>query len=159
MIKKRKLLTTIGMCLLFLQMYAQKASTSGGGDAFGNNGNVSYSIGQMAFSASTGSNGSVNPGVQQPYEIYVKTGFDVIGINLNLSAYPNPTTDVLTLKVDDFNKNMEYQLYNESGKLLLNKEVIGTITNIPMSGYTNAIYILKVNQNHKQIKTFKIVKN
>lgn len=150
---------SVCLSIWLIQCYAQKAATSGGGDAYGNNGNVSYSIGQVAFTANTGTNGSVNSGVQQPYEIYVKTGFDKIGINLNLSAYPNPTSNFLILKVDDFARSTTFQLYNANGKLLLNREVTGNITNIPMSEYTIGAYILNVSQNNKHIKTFKIVKN
>jgi hypothetical protein len=40
--------------------------------------------------------------VQQVYENSLTTGVNETSINLELSVYPNPTTNYLTLKVDDF---------------------------------------------------------
>jgi hypothetical protein len=39
--------------------------------------------------------------VQQPYEISITTGVKETTINLEMNVYPNPTTNYLTLKVDD----------------------------------------------------------
>ena len=148
----------MGMSLLLFQIYAQDAITSGGGDAFGNNGNISYAIGQLLLTTNAGTGGSVSQGIQQPYEVFTITGFYETWINLDVTTYPNPTTDLLMLKVTENIRNMEYQLYNESGELLLNKEIAGNLTTIPMSGLSSAIYILNVNRNNRQIKTFKIIK-
>ena len=49
-----------------------------------------------------GNNGSLVQGVQQPYEIFSTLGNDIFYINLNLIAYPNPTTDQLVLSIENF---------------------------------------------------------
>jgi opacity protein-like surface antigen len=80
---------------------AQTRVNATGGNASGSGGSASYSVGQVAYQTKTGSSGSVAEGVQQPYEISVVSGIEkAIGISLSVSAYPNPTTDFLQLKVE-----------------------------------------------------------
>jgi hypothetical protein len=63
------------------------------------------------------------------------------------------------LKTENFNpEKLTYQLYDDIGKLLENKKVEGSETNIDMSKLVIATYFLKVRLNNKEIKTFKIIK-
>jgi len=143
----------------FNQVYAQQATTASGGDASGSGGSVAYSFGQIVYTTNTGSNGSVGQGVQQPYEISITIGLNETGVNLNLSAYPNPTTNYLMLEVDNYDKALSYQLYDISGKLLESNTVVANSTTINMEQLARATYFLKVSQNNKEVKTFKIIKN
>jgi|SRR5690554_3243411 len=69
---------------------AQESVNATGGDASGEGGSVSYSVGQITFQTHTGTNGSVAQGVQQPFEISVVTAIEEAkGINLSVTAYPN----------------------------------------------------------------------
>ena len=140
---------------------AQESVNVSGGNAKGNGGSSSYSIGQLVYSSYTVSNGSVAQGVQQPYEISVVTGLDEAQeINLIFSAYPNPTSDILTLEVKDIEpSNLRYQIYDISGKLLQIGLIIGNQTDIDMTNLLPAIYFVKVTQGNKELKTFKIIKN
>ena len=99
---------------------AQTSVNASGGNALGSGGSVSYSVGQVVYTTNTGTNGSVAQGVQQPYEISVVTAIEEAkGINLSVSAYPNPTTDYLTLEVADFNLlPLTFHLFDMNGKLL-----------------------------------------
>ena len=150
--------------LLFLglrltAMNAQKSIPASGGEATGNEGSVSYTVGQVVYTTNTGTNGAMAQGVQQPYEISVVAGIaDANGINLILSAYPNPATEYIMLKADK-TENLTYQLYDINGKLLENKKIESNETNIVMSNFVNAIYFLKISDNNKEVKTFKIIKN
>ncbi len=145
----------------FSTVSAQEAVISSGGDGSGSGGSVSYTIGATVYTTSTGTSGSVAQGVQHPYEIYVVTGIEEVqGIDLEISAYPNPVTDYLILKVDDENLiGVTYQLYNIEGRLLENNELVDNKTHIYMNKLKPATYFLKVLNNNKEIKTFKIVKN
>jgi hypothetical protein len=84
-----------------------------------------------------------------------------ISIQSNLiSAYPNPTTDNLTLKVKDFQLyTLYFQLFDMQGKLLETKMIEGNETNIETCNFALAIYFLKVKDGDKDVKTFKIIKN
>ncbi len=140
---------------------AQEAVTATGGDASGGGGTVSYSVGQVFYATNTGAIGSVAQGVQQPHEISVVTGIaEAKGINISVSAYPNPTTDFLTLSINEFDiSNLAYQLFNINGKLLQNEKITGNHTSIVMSNLVPASYFVKVIQGNKEVKIFKIIKH
>lgn len=140
---------------------AQTSVNATGGDALGSGGSASYSVGQVVYTTNTGTTGTLEQGVQQPYEISVVTGLEEVkGINLSLSAYPNPTTDFLQLEVESEKlKDLSFQLYDMNGKLLQSEKITGNQTSIVMSNLLPATYFVKVNQSNKEVKTFKIIKN
>jgi hypothetical protein len=161
---KYKKLTVSAVLLLGLgltELQAQESVNATGGNASGSGGTVSYSVGQVVYTANTGTNGSVAQGVQQPYQISVVTGLEEAkGINLSVSAYPNPTTDYLTLEVKDFElSTLNFQVYDMQGKLLQSKKITGNQTSIVMSNLVPATYFVKVTESNKEVKTFKIIKN
>lgn len=139
-------------------LQAQDAILASGGNGSNIGGSVSYSIGLIVYSTYTGANGSAAQGVQQPFEISV--GLDEVeGISLYCSAYPNPATDVLTLKVEDLDySTLTFFLYDMNGMLLESKDIAGNETSIAMSNLKPATYFLRVTDNNKDVKTFKIIK-
>ncbi|MEX2603600.1 MAG: T9SS type A sorting domain-containing protein [Gracilimonas sp.] len=141
-------------------LFGQQAVLTAGDDATGTGGTVSYSVGQLVYQSHTGTNGSVVEGVQQPYEISVLNSTkEVTGVSLTCSAYPNPTADYLTLKVENYTfDNLHYQLFDMQGKLLESKIITSDATNIPMNAFTPATYILKVIHENNEITTFSIIK-
>lgn len=132
-----------------------------GGNASGSGGTVSYSVGQIVYTNNTGTNGSVSQGVQQPYEISIVTELEETqGINLSITAFPNPTTDYLTLSTGNFdNKNLSFHLYDINGKIIQESKINVSETKISMTDLPPATYFLKVTENQKEVKTFKIIKN
>lgn len=159
--KRLKLSAVLLLGLGLTGLQAQESVNATGGNASGSGGTVSYSVGQVVYTTNTGTNGSVEQGVQQPYEISVLTAIEQAkGINLSVSAYPNPTTDFLTLRIDEFEiSNLSYQLYDMNGKLLQSKKITGNQTSIAMGNLVPANYFVKVIQGNKEVKTFKIIKN
>jgi hypothetical protein len=159
--KKLKLSAILLLGLGLTGLQAQTSINATGGNASGSGGSVSYSVGQVVYTTHTGTNGSVAEGVQKPFEISVVTGLEEAkGINLSVTAYPNPTTDFLQLKVESEKlKDLSYQLYDMTGKLLQNKKLTGTETQIDMSSYVPATYFVRVIAESKSIKEFKIIKN
>jgi hypothetical protein len=154
----------IGLFLFIICMnticIAQLSVSTAGGEATGSGGTVSYTIGQVSYSNYTGNEGTVSQGVQQPYEIQlISSSEDKYGINLELSIYPNPVNEYLKLKVKNYTTgNLMYQLYDMNGKLLENKKLEANETNIQTEKLVRAVYILKVTDNDKEVKTFKIIK-
>ncbi len=141
-------------------LQAQESVNAAGGKASGNGGSVSYSVGQVAYQTHSGPDGSVAEGVQQPYEISVVTGIEeAIGVTLSFTAYPNPTTDYLQLKVESVKlKDLSFRLYDMQGKLLQDEKITDNQTSIVMSNLVPAIYFVKVFQGKREVKTFKIIK-
>jgi len=158
--KKFKLSVMLLLGLGLTGLQAQESVNATSGNASSSGGSVSYSVGQVVYTTNTGTNCSVAQGVQQPYEISIVTGIEEAeGINLTVSAYPNPTTDYLTLRIDEFDiSNLSFQLYDMNGKLLQNEKITGNQTSIVMSNLVPATYFVKVIQENKEVKTFKIIK-
>jgi hypothetical protein len=140
---------------------AQQSSITSGGNATGTGGTVSYSVGQMNYTTNTGTGGSACQGVQQPFEIFAVTNVnDAKDLNINLSAFPNPTFDNLTLKVESaITKNLSYLLFDMNGKLLASQKLEGAETKISMNNYAAATYFIQITENNNTLKTFKIIKN
>lgn len=148
--------------LLFVGLHAQESTTASGGEASGDGGTVSYSVGQVVYGTHSGTTGSVSEGIQQPYEISVIIGLEETGINLNISAFPNPTTDYLILKIaDDAHQESRFTitLYDLNGRVIEQQVVVSNETAIDMASLNAATYILKVNNENQEVKTFKIIKN
>jgi len=159
--KHKKTITSVAFLLLGLgNLQAQQTVTSTGGEATGTGGTTNYTIGQVVYTTNTGANGSVAQGVQQPYEISVVTGIsEAKDISLTVVAYPNPTTDYLTLKVENYETaNLQYKIFDINGKLLQSKKAEENETKIEMNNFATANYFVKVLDNKREIKTFKIIK-
>ena len=151
--------------LAFLLSFSANAQTSHqvlsatGGDATGTGGSVAYSVGQIVYTTSTGSTGSLAQGVEQAYEIY-SVGIKETALNISLSVFPNPTSDFLTLKVQDYNnETLSFDLLDEQGKLVLNEQITTQDTQVAMSTLARGSYFINIVQANKKIQTFKIIKN
>ena len=157
----KRVLVTLIMLLYggLASLQAQQTTTTAGGEASGSGGTASHTIGQTVYTTNTGTNGtSIAQGVQQPFEISTTIGINETSTSLEMSVYPNPTTNYLTLKVEKTD-NLSYQLYDMQGKLIKDIIISSKTTNIAMETLPPATYLLKVIQNNKSVKSFKIVKN
>lgn len=147
------------------KVHSQNAVVGAGGNATGTGGKVSYSIGQIAYTYASGSNGSVSQGVQQPFEISTLGVDNFPSITLEITVYPNPTSNNITLKIAGFSTyNLVYQLIDVAGKQITYEKVSNSETSISMENLNSSIYFLQViasNEaiSNKTIKTFKIIKN
>ncbi len=156
--QKRKLCTLLLLCLGFAAVQAQEAVAVSGGDASGSGGSVAYTVGQVAYTSISGTGGSVNQGVQQPYEIFV-VGTAEPERNITLAVYPNPTANLLTLQIKDLgNEKLDYQLFDLNGKHLESKRITGSETLISMGDLPAAMYFVRVTTKNKTIQTFKVNK-
>lgn len=159
---KLKIITAFMFSLgLIAGLNAQETISSTGGEASGEGGSISYTIGQLVYSTLTGTNNnSIAQGVQQAFEISVVSGIaEAEEINLEVLAYPNPATDFVTLKINDVDE-VQYMafMYNINGRLIKNIEITDYETQIAMHDLVPSIYFLKVIKNEKEVKVFKIIK-
>ncbi len=157
---KSKLLLFLLLVFLLPKVNAQNAIVVAGGNASGSGGSSSYSIGQIAYSYQTGTNGSVAEGVQHAFEIFTLNGQEFTAILLEAKAFPNPVVNALTLSIKNVDfQDLTYQLYNIQGKLIKNETIQSEETTINLENNAAGIYVLKINSNTKPIKSFKIIKN
>ncbi len=142
-------------------MHAQTAIPASGGNASGTGGTASYTLGQVAYTVNAGTTGTVLQGCQQPYEIYVVTGLnEESGLEEGFEVYPNPSSDFVNLKMDvEDPGNYSFQLFNNSGGLVMHRKIRDKETLLEMKELPPAAYYLHILKNQKDIKTFIIIKN
>jgi hypothetical protein len=139
---------------------AQEVISASGGEAKGAGGSVSYSAGQLFYMTHSGAEGIVSEGVQQPYEISVVTSVkEAEGIDLAVSAFPNPVTDHLILRIEQYNfENLQYRLFDVTGRMIKTGIVTSHETIIDMSSIARGTFLLRVLDKESEIKTFRIIK-
>jgi hypothetical protein len=155
---KKTILTT--SCLIFSAfVFGQTSMNTSGGETSNTSGSISYSIGQVAFQSTSNSSGSVSQGVQQAYEISVLS-LEKNALNLSLVAYPNPTQDVLNLRVGNFSQEkLAYKLFDLEGKVISEAFMHSEETTIDMQQLPVATYFVEVHNDAKKVYVFKINKN
>lgn len=141
-------------------LFAQRAPVSAGGKAVGKTGSVQFTVGQIDYTTSTGSGGAASHGVQQPHETYTITGVAGRGVSLTGSVFPNPTSGVFTLRVEDAQgKGLRYMLTDVAGKLVAGEDIQDIETMIDMRSSTNGTYMVHVLDDHNQPISFTITKS
>ena len=99
-------------------------------------------------------------GIQQAYVITTLSNPELTALMLSVQTYPNPTTDIIVLALTNVElTDLSYVLYDINGRTIANALVNQAQTQIGMQNLTSGVYILKVNQNNAELKTFKIIKN
>ena len=137
----------------------QVLNPSGGGNATGSGGTASYTIGQFVLSSGTDGSKTVSQGFQQPYEILTVGIRELSGIRLDCSLYPNPATDHIRLKVDNYDGGeLSYILYDMGGIILINSRLDGNEAIIPMQNQKPGTYLIKLSDGKQDLKIFKIIK-
>jgi hypothetical protein len=154
--------TTITLLFVLFAVFtirAQDAIVTSGFNASGAGGSASYSVGQAFYNTNSSSIGSLVQGVQQAFEIITLSNPELTALTLSAVAYPNPTTDKIVLSLHNSDlTDLSYVLYDLSGRTLASALVQGAETEIAMQNLPSGAYILKVNKNNAELKTFKIIK-
>ena len=79
---------------------------------------------------------------------------DIIEIEKNLLVYPNPTSEKINISVDNFNGNIQIEVYD----LIGNSLQLTNETTLSLKGYSKGIYILKVSYGDR-VKEVKLIKD
>jgi len=167
LLKKRACLLCIILATQLL--CAQEAIPVSGGEATGSNGSGSYTVGQvfyttylapdLFFTDDITKTGSVSQGVQQPFELQTLSNPALTTVKLTAVTYPNPTKDFIILKITDSAlNNLRYTLFDVNGRTIASDAIATSSTQIQMKHLAIGVYVLKVSQQNKSLKSFKIFK-
>jgi hypothetical protein len=141
-----------------IYLNAQSAVVASGGVVTSSAGSVSYSIGQVVYIGVSNTNGSISQGVQQTYQV-ATVGILFADLDFSLSVFPNPTTNQITLEVGRYdNQSLNYVLIDNEGKQIQAIKVLDKQTNIDMSNFPAASYLMEVYQDNIKVQSFKILK-
>lgn len=156
--RKKTILVLILACCSTLVCNAQQVLNSTGNSISGNNLLIEYSIGEVA-TATTGTLGAGNhltAGVIQPNYSIVNDVSDLLSDSYNLKAFPNPTTNQLTIETD-FEDFTNYRFTNQLGQTLSS----GRFDYSPLDLYwmpQGTYYLMLTSKSEQIFKTIKIIK-
>ena len=123
-------------------------------DRFGNT--VTYGIGEVVIDTKIDSPIVVTQGVVQP-EIIINVGVLELE-DLEVSIYPNPTSNILNIQVPTNANDYSVTLYDQRGKILqIQQEVNSNSIQLSLLDLPMAYYNLVVNKNGKS-NNYKIIK-
>jgi hypothetical protein len=155
---KKTLLTTTSLVFCWFA-FGQTSMNVSGGSVSNATGSISYSIGQVAYQSTSNTSGSVSQGVQHAYEISTLS-LEENKFNFTLTAFPNPTTENLNLRVGSFNQEkLTYKLMDAQGKTIEQGAILAQETTLDMQQLPTATYFVEVHNEGKKVHVFKIIKN
>ena len=100
-------------------------------------------------------------GVQQPYEISEVLAVENFSeLITDVTIYPNPSTDVLMLKL--INKealDLNFKLMDVNGRLIKTDKISSEVTEISVLDLPSSIYFLQILNQNKEVKNYKIIKH
>jgi hypothetical protein len=123
-------------------MLAAQADVVGcGGNVSGASGSVSFTVGQVAAVAYTGTSGSMQEGVQQAY-LNPNTSTQE-AVDLPLILGPNPTTGALLLSLGTAPPHpLHYLVIDGTGRTVLSGGPIGQVTHLSVEDLAAGTYRL-----------------
>lgn len=138
--------------------YAQEVIASTGNHFQNNQMQISWTLGESVIKTVSNSSTQLTQGFQQSQLIVTDISENPL-VNASILVYPNPTINQLHLKTDKLdNQKLHFSLFSMDGSLLLRKPMVSNLTEIQMSAYAPATYILRVSTANNTLKTFKIIK-
>lgn len=152
-----KYILLLSLGLVSMLSNAQETFVSSAASATGTGGHVSHSVGQLFTSSQVTSNVRIDVGIQIPLQILTLNHPELKSIQL--TAFPNPSTDfvVLSLTAIEFEK-MHYTIHSLKGEIIKKASLTAASTVIDIRSLSDGTYIVRVTQDHQELKTFKIIK-
>lgn len=85
---------------------------------------------------------------------------DYAAVSLQITVYPNPTADIVFLKLDMDNiENCKYYLHDLQGRQIQNSNITSKQTEISFAAFESGVYILRIVKEKTLVQEFKIIKN
>ena len=154
-----KIIILLLLVLSSATLMAQQIVATAGGTLGNASGSISYTIGEGVAQTFSRGDKVLTQGFQQSY-LSVSTEKTILDLNFSITIFPNPTTDVVTLRVGKENPSgLLYLLYDLSGRLLSKKVIENSDTTVPFQALQTGSYLLEVMDGKLGLKTFKIIKH
>ena len=139
-------------------LLAQQVVATAGSTLSTANGSISYTIGEGVTQTLTKADKTITQGFHQT-TISVTMLTELKDLDFSIFVFPNPTSDMLKIKVNKENVlGLQYLLFDLNGKLISQKNLESAETNVSVVQLTKGFYIIKVQAGAKELKSFKIIK-
>ena len=153
---KNLLFFSLSILLIPFGTNAQQVISSGGEYFENSTVSISWTLGEPVTETISNGTNILTQGFQQT-KLSASEIFTLNSEVYNISLFPNPTLNIVNLKISDFN-NLTYNISEVNGKLLKERKIISENTEISFAKLPAAVYLLKVFNNKEIIKVFQIVK-
>ena len=145
--------------ILFSQTNSLQVIASSGNYFENSNVSISCTLGEIAIETLSNDNLKLTQGFQQS-EITVMSVQDVAAGEINITVYPNPTSDLLFVEINDNpNSKIVIELIDATGRLLINQNIekYPVFTELDLKPYLSGIYLLKIRSKEYSVnKAFQI---
>lgn len=139
-------------------LHAQQVIATAGSTHVNASGSISYTLGEGIAQTLTNGDRILTQGFHQT-TMSVSTVAEINDLGFSIAVFPNPTSDLLKIKVDKENLvGLQYLLFDISGQLLAKRALESNETTVQFKQFTNGFYLLKVQDGSYELKTFKIIK-
>ena len=161
-------LTNCITCCLFFTMLcvfnivsAQSNFVSLGSSTAAQQGNISITLGQASYVNSKSSSGSMEFGIQQPYQFVAITAVSNEPSLLDIAIFPNPVHESLQIK--NLSKliqkgKLNIQILTASGQSVIAESIKDFQNKYDVSRLKAGTYFINILQQQKIIKSFKFIK-
>ncbi|NOZ36313.1 MAG: T9SS type A sorting domain-containing protein [Chlorobi bacterium] len=135
---------------------AQEIITSGG-DFFKNSSiSISWTLGETITETISDGTNILTQGFQQS-KLSATEIFSVNSDNYLITIFPNPAENIINIKINT-PENLQYQFLDINGRILKEATITNVNTEIKVNNLPVSVYFLKIYNNNRIIKTYKIIK-
>jgi hypothetical protein len=145
-------------CVLSVLSEAQVSLVTAGGNVSNSSGSVSYSIGQVSYSHVESTSGSINEGVQQPYELFAVTVAESLS-DINVTIFPNPVVSQLFVRMTSFREGILLSFYNLQGALVHEVPLQTNQQFVDVSAWAASSYIMRITSERGEVSEYTLIKN
>ena len=85
------------------------------------------------------------------------TGIATTTVDESISVYPNPVKDELVLSLQRPVQGLTYRIFDLIGSELKSEPIRSEITLILMDSFHTGVYVLQIEKNGQNLKSFKII--
>ncbi len=162
------MVVAMAMTSMAISQTASPELVSSSGDSFSNaTYQLDWSIGECVTATHSAGDYVITQGFHQ--NTYVITAVEDLRPEIEMTVYPNPTNDIVSLKVESSKvypvgnsnrvESMQYTVTDLSGKVLEQGEILSTLQTLNFTNYSVGTYLISISRNNQLIKSFQIIKN
>lgn len=157
--RKVTVLTALISIFSVSKLYSQEV-IAGAGDHY-NTGeiSISWTLGETITETFKATDITITQGFHQP-EITIVSIDDVVISGYDITAFPNPTKNFVTLRIEasDYS-NLTYMLFDFNGKFINQNPVESHETLVSLEELDSALYFIRIMKNNEILTSIKLIKN
>jgi len=151
-------ITTVSITLWAQETGVQQALLSGGEYHQTHANSVSWSLGETAIRTLAAGGYIITQGFQQS-KLTITAIDDETDFPIGITAYPNPTSSHVFIRVNGEVRNLRYEVYTANGQRIEENLFDSNPQKIIVDHLAPGVYLIRIRLDNQLVKTFKVVKN